>query len=159
MAAATPRFASPTASRSLSPSCAKSVIDIKGLVNGEAIDYKDSTLRLPWAGDSRCDVWVAAYGPKVLALTGEVGDGFILQLADPSIAEWTIGSVRAAAVEAGRAADAVYNCVAAPAYITDGSESRTHTHAINSAGSEAWWATTLPTSSTVTATAVQSPKR
>ena len=100
----------------------QSVIDIKGLVNGEAIDYKDSTLRLPWAGDSRCDVWVAAYGPKVLALTGEVGDGFILQLADPSIAEWTIGSVRTAATEAGRAADAVYNCVAAPAYITDGSD-------------------------------------
>ena len=60
----------------------QAVIDIKGLVNGEAIDYKDSTLRLPWAGDSRCDVWVAAYGPKVLALTWEVGDGFILQLAD-----------------------------------------------------------------------------
>jgi probable F420-dependent oxidoreductase len=100
----------------------QSVIDIKGLVNGEAIDYKDSTLRLPWAGDSRAEVWVAAYGPKVLALTGEVGDGFILQLADPSIAEWTIGTVREAAAAAGRDADAVYNCVAAPAYITDGSK-------------------------------------
>ena len=42
-------------------------------------------------------MWVAAYGPKALALTGEVGDGFILQLADPSIAEWTIKAVRDAA--------------------------------------------------------------
>ncbi len=99
----------------------QSVIDIKGLVNGEAIDYKDSTLRLPWATDSRSEVWVAAYGPKVLALTGEVGDGFILQLADPSIAEWTMGTVRQAAEAAGRDPKEVYNCVAAPAYITDGS--------------------------------------
>ena len=72
--------------------------------------------------DSRADVGVAAYGPKVLALTGEVGDGFILQLADPSIAEWTIGSVREAAKAAGRDPESVYNCVAAPAYITDGSD-------------------------------------
>src|SRR3569623_579650 len=47
-----------------------------------------------WATDSRLDVWVAAYGPKALALTGEVGDGYILQLADPDIAEWMIKAVR-----------------------------------------------------------------
>ncbi len=41
------------------------------------------------ARSSRLEVWVAAYGPKALALTGEVGDGFILQLADPDIAAWT----------------------------------------------------------------------
>ena len=38
----------------------------------------------------RSTIWVAAYGPKALALTGEVGDGFILQLADPDITAWTI---------------------------------------------------------------------
>src|SRR3954465_9628215 len=56
---------------------------IRGLANGEAVDYKGTTLRLPWGGASRLDIWVAAYGPRALALTGEVGDGFILQLADP----------------------------------------------------------------------------
>ena len=40
---------------------------------------------------TRLTVWVAAYGPKALALTGEVADGFILQLADPAITEWSIG--------------------------------------------------------------------
>ncbi len=74
---------------------------------------------MPWASKSRTDVWVAAYGPKVLALTGEVGDGFILQLADPSIAEWTIKAVKDAAAAAGRNPDDVYICVAAPAYVTD----------------------------------------
>jgi probable F420-dependent oxidoreductase len=93
---------------------------IRGLSNGESVDYKGQALRLPWASRSRCEVWVAAYGPKALALTGEVGDGFILQLADPSIAEWTIGAVRKAAADAGRDPEAITICVAAPAYVTDG---------------------------------------
>jgi probable F420-dependent oxidoreductase len=100
----------------------EAVLQIKGLVNGEAIEYKGNHIRLPWATKSRTDVWVAAYGPKVLALAGEVGDGFILQLADPSIAEWTIKAVKDAAAAAGRNPDDVYICVAAPAYVTDGSE-------------------------------------
>ncbi len=97
----------------------QAVVDIKGLANGEAIEYKGNHLRLPWATASRTPVWVAAYGPKVLALTGEVGDGFILQLADPSIAEWTIRAVKDAAAAAGRNPDDIAICVAAPAYVTD----------------------------------------
>ena len=106
----------------------QAVVDIKGLVNGESIDYKGNHIRLPWAGHSHSEVWVAAYGPKVLALAGEVGDGFILQLADPHIAEWTIGAVKQAAADAGRDPDDVYICVAAPAYVTDGSP-EAHAHA------------------------------
>lgn len=93
---------------------------IRGLANGEAVDYKGTTLRLPWGGSSRLPVWVAAYGPKALALTGEVADGFILQLADPAIVEWSIAAVRKAAADAGRDPDAVTICVAAPGYVTDG---------------------------------------
>ena len=100
----------------------ESIHVIRELVNGRAVDYKGSSLRLPWAGKSRAEVWVAAYGPKALALTGEVGDGFILQLADLSIAEWTIRAVRDAAKAAGRDPKSVKICVAAPAYVTDGSD-------------------------------------
>ena len=99
----------------------QAVVELKGLVNGEAVEYKGNQIRLPWATASRAGVWVAAYGPKVLALTGEVGDGFILQLADPSIAEWTIKAVKDAAAAAGRNPDDIQICVAAPAYVTDGS--------------------------------------
>jgi probable F420-dependent oxidoreductase len=95
---------------------------IRELANGRSVNYKDSELRLPWAGKSRAEVWIAAYGPKALALTGEVGDGFILQLADPSITEWTIKAVRDAAAAAGRDPKSVKICVAAPAYVTDGTE-------------------------------------
>ncbi|MCW3021377.1 MAG: family class F420-dependent oxidoreductase [Conexibacter sp.] len=94
---------------------------IRGLANGEAVEYKGTTLRLPWNPDSRLEVWVAGYGPKALALTGEVGDGFILQLADPDITAWSIAAVRRAAEAAGRDPDAITICVAAPAYVTDGS--------------------------------------
>ena len=66
---------------------------------------------------SRCGS--PATGRKALALAGEVGDGFILQLADPHIAAWTIDAVREAAERAGRDPDAVTICVAAPAYVGD----------------------------------------
>ena len=92
---------------------------IRGLANGDTVEYKGSELRLPWASRSELEVWVAAYGPKALKLTGEVGDGFILQLADLSIVEWTIGAVRKAAADAGRDPDSITICVAAPAYVTD----------------------------------------
>jgi probable F420-dependent oxidoreductase len=92
---------------------------IRELANGRSIEHEGATLRFPWGTSSSLEVWVAAYGPKALALTGEVGDGFILQLADPSVVEWTVGAVRRAASDAGRDPDAVTICVAAPAYVGD----------------------------------------
>jgi probable F420-dependent oxidoreductase len=100
----------------------ESVHVIRELANGRSVDYKGSQLRCPWSVGSQLEIWIAAYGPKALALTGEVGDGFILQLADLSIAEWTIKAVRDAAAAAGRDPADVTICVAAPAYVTDGSE-------------------------------------
>jgi probable F420-dependent oxidoreductase len=93
----------------------ESVHVIRELANGREVEYKGSTLRFPWGSKSRLDVWVAAYGPKALQLTGEVADGFILQLADPTITEWSIGAVRRAAEAAGRDPSSVKICVAAPA--------------------------------------------
>jgi probable F420-dependent oxidoreductase len=98
----------------------ESVHVIRELGNGRSVEYKGSQLRFPWSVGSQLEVWIAAYGPKALALTGEVGDGFILQLADLSIAEWTIAAVRDAAVAAGRDPADITICVAAPAYVTDG---------------------------------------
>ena len=92
---------------------------IRELANGRTVTLRGQQLRFAWAPDSRLEVWVAAYGPKALALTGEVGDGYILQLADPDIAEWMIGAVRAAAAKAGRDPEAIKFCVAAPAYVGD----------------------------------------
>jgi probable F420-dependent oxidoreductase len=92
---------------------------IRGLANGREVNYKGSTLRFPWGLESRLPIWVAGYGPKALRLAGEVGDGFILQLADPDVTSWTIKSVREAAAAAGRDPAEITVCVAAPAYVGD----------------------------------------
>jgi probable F420-dependent oxidoreductase len=94
---------------------------IRELANGRAVEHRGQKIRLPWAAamnpPSALEVWVAAYGPKALALTGEVADGYILQLGDPDIAAWMIAAVREAAERAGRDPASVRFCVAAPAYV------------------------------------------
>ncbi len=92
---------------------------IRELGNSRPVEYKGATLQFPWSKGSVLEVWVAAYGPLALKLAGEVGDGFILQLADLDIAEWMIGTVRKAAEAAGRDPMAIRFCVAAPMYIGD----------------------------------------
>ena len=92
---------------------------IRELANCRPVDYKGTTLQFPWARTSALEVWVAAYGPLALRTAGEVGDGFILQLADVDIAAWMIESVRTAASNAGRDPMAITFCVAAPMYVLD----------------------------------------
>ncbi|WP_340538990.1 TIGR03842 family LLM class F420-dependent oxidoreductase [Nocardioides sp. GXZ039] len=94
---------------------------IRELANCRPVEVNGTTLQFPWARSSELEVWIAAYGPLALKTTGEVGDGFILQLADVDIARWMIGAVRKAAEDAGRDPDAITFCVAAPAYVGDGS--------------------------------------
>ncbi|MFT4262702.1 MAG: TIGR03842 family LLM class F420-dependent oxidoreductase [Nocardioides sp.] len=100
---------------------------IRELANCRTVEINGSTLQFPWASRSELEVWIAAYGPLALKAAGEVGDGFILQLADLDIAAWMIKAVRDAAEAAGRNPDDITFCVAAPAYVTDGSaEQRAH---------------------------------
>lgn len=95
----------------------ESIRIVKELANSRPVEVDGRVLQFPWSTGSTLDVWVAAYGPKALQLTGEVADGFILQLADLDIAEWMIRTVKDAAAAAGRDPDAVKICVAAPMYI------------------------------------------
>jgi probable F420-dependent oxidoreductase len=95
---------------------------IRELANGRSAEYHGSTLRFPWGVNSRLPVWVAGYGPRALQLAGEVGDGFILQLADPDVTAWTVESVRKAAARVGRDPASVTICVAAPAYVGPSSD-------------------------------------
>jgi probable F420-dependent oxidoreductase len=90
---------------------------IRELANSRSVEYNGAQLQFPWSTGSELDIWVAAYGPLALKLAGEVGDGFILQLADLDIAEWMIKTVRNAAEAAGRDPFSVKFCVAAPMYI------------------------------------------
>ena len=90
---------------------------IKELAEGREVTYNGTQQQFPWAEESELKILMAAYGPKALKLAGSETDGFILQLADLSLAEWMIGAVRKAAEDAGRNPDDLYICVAAPAYV------------------------------------------
>jgi probable F420-dependent oxidoreductase len=90
---------------------------IRDLAEGRPVDYDGTAVRIPWVRDGKLEIWMAGYGPKALKLCGEEADGFILQCADPDIARWTIGTVRAAAAAADRDPADVTICVAAPAYV------------------------------------------
>ncbi|HEX5849998.1 MAG TPA: TIGR03842 family LLM class F420-dependent oxidoreductase [Rubrobacter sp.] len=92
---------------------------IKELAEGRAVDYSGVGVEIPWVEDGKLEVWMAGYGPKALGLIGRKADGFILQLADPVILEWTMKHVHDAAREAGRDPKEVKICVAAPAYVGD----------------------------------------
>ncbi len=95
---------------------------IKTLVAGGTVTLNGKQIRIPWipeGGGWDLPMWGAGYGPRALATVGHHCDGFILQLADPQILEWTMGAVRRAAEEAGRDPDAIDICVVAPAYVGD----------------------------------------
>ncbi|WP_275462187.1 TIGR03842 family LLM class F420-dependent oxidoreductase [Streptomyces noursei] len=92
---------------------------IRDLAEGREADLGGHRIRIPWITNGHLPVWMAAYGPKALAMAGRLADGFILQLADPFLTEWMIKAVRRAAADAGRDPAAVTICVAAPAYVGD----------------------------------------
>ncbi|MCQ4206262.1 TIGR03842 family LLM class F420-dependent oxidoreductase [Streptomyces longispororuber] len=104
---------------------------IRALARGDEADLGGgAVVRFPWVRPgAELPVWMAAYGPKALKMTGEEADGFILQLADPFLTEWMVKAVRDAAAAAGRDPSAVKICVAAPAYVTDDDSPQALAHA------------------------------
>ncbi|MDH6574668.1 TIGR03842 family LLM class F420-dependent oxidoreductase [Kitasatospora sp. MAP5-34] len=103
---------------------------IKELAEGREAEVDGTALRIPWVKPGAAlPIWMGAYGPKALALTGRQADGFILQLADPFLTEWMVKAVRDAAVAAGRDPSDVTICVAAPAYVTEDDSPEALAHA------------------------------
>ena len=93
---------------------------VKGLVAGETVDYHGTEIRFPWVERGwDLPMWGAGYGPRALDTIGRHADGFVLQLADPQILEWTRAAVMQAATRQGRAPGSVATAVVAPAYVGD----------------------------------------
>jgi probable F420-dependent oxidoreductase len=93
---------------------------IKDFMNGREVEWNDKELQLKWVRPELPEIpmWVAGYGPKALAVAGRVGDGVIIQLADPDIIGWIMDTARKAAEEAGRDPSALKCIVSAPSHIT-----------------------------------------
>src|SRR4051794_38214827 len=94
---------------------------IKPFMNGEKVQWNGTEIELAWVRPELppIEMYVAGYGPRALAVAGRIGDGVVLQLADPNIIEWIMGTARRAAEEAGRDPAALKCIVSAPSHISD----------------------------------------
>lgn len=95
-------------------------LKIKALTTGQEVEHGGQPVRLPWADtNAPLPIWIAAYGPKALHLTGRIADGVILQFADPDLIQWCMGFVHAGAREAGRDPASIKIMAAAPVWVSD----------------------------------------
>jgi probable F420-dependent oxidoreductase len=94
---------------------------LKDFMNGREVSWNEKELHLKWVRPELPEIpmWVAGYGPKALAVAGRVGDGVIIQLADPDIITWIMDTARAAAEEAGRDPSELKCIVSAPSHISN----------------------------------------
>jgi len=93
---------------------------VRDFMNGREVEWNGKELELTWAlNEPAIPVYVAGYGPKALGVAGRVGDGVIIQLADPEIIQWTMATARRAAEEAGRDPARLKCIVGAPSHISD----------------------------------------
>jgi probable F420-dependent oxidoreductase len=83
---------------------------------GREVEHEGAKARLPWASAGIPKVWVAGYGPKALRTAGRIGDGVILQFADPDLIAWCLGFVHEGAREAGRDPKKIEVMAAAPVW-------------------------------------------
>jgi probable F420-dependent oxidoreductase len=80
----------------------QTVAVIRDLNSGKQITYEGQPIQMAWADKGVPPIWVAGYGPKALRCAGRIGDGVILQFADPHLIKWCLGFVKEGADEAGR---------------------------------------------------------
>ena len=96
----------------------RAVKTLRQLMSGHEIEYEGQPTRLTWAKVVP-PVWIAGYGPKVLDMAGRIGDGVILQFADPDLIEWCLGFVKKGAEAAGRDFRKIEIMAAAPVWMSD----------------------------------------
>ncbi len=94
---------------------------IKDLMNGRPVEWNGKELELKWVREElpQIPMHVAGYGPRALGVAGRVGDGVIIQLADPQIIQWIMVTARKAAEQEGRDPQALECIVCAPSHISD----------------------------------------
>jgi probable F420-dependent oxidoreductase len=92
---------------------------IRDLNSGKQILYEGHPIQMPWADKGVPPVWIAGYGPKALRCAGRIGDGVILQFADPHLIKWCLGFVKEGAAEAGRDFSKIKVMSAAAVWVSD----------------------------------------
>ena len=94
---------------------------MKDAVPGGEITYEGCVdpVRFSWSAGHELPVWIAAYGPKALAMAGQYGDGVVLQIAEPDLIRWFSNQCLVAGEQAGRDMQGYRVMAAAPAFFGD----------------------------------------
>jgi len=90
----------------------------KELNAGKTVELDGVPTSLVWTSGKVPGIWIAGYGPKALRTAGRIGDGVILQFADPDLIDWCMGFVREGAKEAGRDPGKIEVMAAAPVWVS-----------------------------------------
>jgi len=96
----------------------RAVKTFRDLTAGKEVEYEGRPTRISWAPGSP-PVWIAGYGPKVLDMAGRIGDGVILQFADPDLIAWCVSFVKKGAESAGRDFSKIEIMSCAPVWVSD----------------------------------------
>ncbi|MFX1463481.1 MAG: LLM class flavin-dependent oxidoreductase [Promethearchaeota archaeon] len=76
--------------------------------NGEFWKLKDAVLTIkPFKRGRYPPIWIAAHGPKMLDLTGRLGDGWLPAYSDPKAYKYRLNHIQNAAKKAGRDPDEI----------------------------------------------------
>lgn len=92
---------------------------IRTLTHGDPVDVDGVTARLEWAHGGGVPLYVAAYGPRMLELAGRVGDGVVIECADPAYIGWALERVRKGARDAGKDPADLHVIASTATFVTD----------------------------------------
>jgi 5,10-methylenetetrahydromethanopterin reductase len=99
---------------------------VRGLTRGETVSYHGRELRLEWR-TRPVPVWIAAGGPRTMALAGRVADGVLLGAGlSEDVVRDAVGRVRGAAEDAGRDPDDVEIWIFSKIYLCESEEQAWH---------------------------------
>jgi 5,10-methylenetetrahydromethanopterin reductase len=93
---------------------------IRELQTGGEVDFQGRAMHLKVANGRPSPLYLAANGPKALALAGELADGVIIIVGlVPELIEKALGHIKEGADRAGRSLDDIDICVGTFCHITD----------------------------------------
>ncbi|MBI4282974.1 MAG: LLM class flavin-dependent oxidoreductase [Chloroflexi bacterium] len=98
------------------------ILFFKNFVSGKPAEWKGATMKSGWIKNQNIPVYLAAEGPKMLEMAGELADGVITLGFHPELIKWKMELVAKGAQKAGRDPSTVDYWARGMVYVTDSVE-------------------------------------
>ena len=105
---------------------------VRGLLDGRRVDYTYRGRTAPielmmrefdfYALEPRIPLYASGFGPRAMALAGEVGDGLVFSIPRVPTVEAALKHVREGAARAGRSLDGFHTCALTPVVVLEPGE-------------------------------------